>query len=58
MKKLRLIIAATALISVLASFTSCGGDDNKGMTDGTVTAGGNVSGMVSDVLDGSGSRMR
>ncbi|MBQ7828382.1 MAG: hypothetical protein IJ386_08985 [Clostridia bacterium] len=58
MKKIRLIVAAAALISVVASFTSCGGNDNKGMTDGTVTVGMNDSGRVSDVLDGSAKRMR
>lgn len=48
MKNIKVILVAVALASVMAAFTSCGGDDNTGMTDGTVTM--NSTGRVSDVI--------
>lgn len=52
MKKIRLILASALLVCTLAALTSCGGNDNTGMTDGTVTIGMNDSGRVSDLIDG------
>jgi len=51
MKKTCIALAVIAVFTATC-LTSCGGDDNNGTTDGTVTVGIGT-GMVSDVLDGS-----
>ena len=61
MKNISIVLAAVLVLTAL-TLTSCGGMDNGGAADGTVTvtldSGKSDSGMVSDTIIGTGRNMR
>ena len=50
MKKIRLILVSAVLVCTLGALTSCTGNNNAGMTDGTDKTGMVGTGVISEAM--------